>query len=190
MLNLKSNTTGSDVPIQKFQEFLYNKLKKLWPVDDATFDGYGRVYKNTNDKGTIPELFIESAQDDNTQYVAVYFDKTTKKALFFFSVDDVTTFRDGAETVKVSVIFITNIQLLKPALLHRGDEEVRNDVEKLCQTGFWQFSLTGTEIGFSNVFKSFTGINNKDGQVFEDRHPLFCFKINLELFYQPTQVNC
>lgn len=190
MLPVKTNPTGIDIPIQKFQKFLYNKLKALWPVDDTNFNGYGRVYRNANDIGYVPELFESSVDADNTVYKQAFFDKTTMKAMFFFSAGEIGQFREGSETVKVSVIFITNLSFIKPALAHRGDEEVRNDVQKLCNLNLYQFVLTGSETGFKNVFSQFSGLTNKDGEVFEDRHPLYCFKLNFELYYQPTMINC
>ena len=192
MLNLKNSTVGIDIPIQAFQKFLYNKLKVLWPVTDETLEGYGRVYRNVNDKGYVPEVLVSSSEIDNTQYKQVYFDKSTLKALFFFDKDDQVKFDYslGSETAKVSLIFITNISLLKPLIEHRGDEEVRNDVQRLCDKNFQGFTLNGFDTGFGNVFKSFSGLTNKDGEVFEDRHPLYCFRFNFDLFYQPTQIQC
>jgi len=188
--NLLNSVVGINVPIQAFQVFLYKKLKALWPVDDTNFEGYGRVYRNSNDRGYVPEVFVSSTEPGNTQYKGVVFDKTILKAMFFFNQEDKATFSEGSETAKVSLIFITNIAMLKAEFPHRGDEEVRNDVQKLCSMNVQNFILTGTETGFSNVFRQFSGLTNKDGEVFEDRHPLFCFKLNFDLFYQPTQIKC
>lgn len=190
--NLKDNAVGLDIPIQAFQIYLYKALKKkaLWPVDDTNLEGHGKVYRNANDRGYVPEVFVSSTEPNNTIYKPVVFDKVRHKAMFFFTTEDRATFLDGSETIKISLIFITNIALLKDKIKHRGDEEVRNDVMKLCSTNYQNFILTGTETGFGNVFRSFTGLVNKDGEVFEDRHPLYCFKLNFDLFYQPTQVQC
>jgi hypothetical protein len=191
MNNLKNKTVGNDTPIQLFQKFLYDSLKKIWTkVDDLTLEGYGRVYRNANDIGYVPEVLVNSALENNTQYKQVYFDKTTMKALFFFSTDDLAKYSEGSETVNVSIIFITNISTLKPYIEHRGDEEVRNDVQSLLSQNRQNMILKGSETGFKNVFKQFSGLTNKDGEVFEDRHPLFCFKFNMELFYQPNNTDC
>lgn len=190
MNNLKNSSQGIDVPVQAFQKYLYGKLQKTWPVDDTSIEGFGRVYKNSSDRGYVPEYFISSTEPDNTRYEQVKFDKANSKALFFFSQEDRSTFTDGVETAKVSIIFIVNVAQLKDKLPHRGDEEVRNDVMKICSVNYYNFILTGTETGFSNVFRSFPGLINKDGEVFEDRHPLYCFKLNFDLIYQPTKVSC
>jgi len=188
-IHLKNSVTGIDVNIQSLQKFLYKKLKALWPIDDSNFDGYGRVYKNSTDKGYVPELFESSPEQNNTTYRSIYFDKS-KKGLFFFSVDDQERYKDGTATIKVFLIFVLNVALIKDDIQHRGDEEVRNEVRKLCSLGLHELTLTGTETGFSNVFKQFTGLVNQEGEIFEDRHPIYCFKINLELMYQPAEINC
>ncbi len=192
MVHLKNKPAGIDIPIQALQKFLYRKLKDTWAVDDSNFEGYGRVYKNSNDKGYIPELFNSSSEAGNTTYKALYFDKDKLKALFFFSVEDRETYQQeqGTATIPVSVIFIVNLSRLNKNAHHRADEEVRNDVRILCSLGLHETRLLGTETGFQNVFKQFNGLVNKDGEVFEDRHPVFCFKMNLELAYQPAEIKC
>jgi len=190
MENLKDTIVGMDIPIQAFQKYLYKKLKAIWPVGDADFESYGRVYKNANDKGYVPEIFVKSTEPDNTLYKPVFFDKTNQKALFFFIADDNTKIDGGQEIVRISLIFIVNVAKLKPELSHRGDEEIRADVFKLLDANIQNFLLVGYERGFRNVLKMFDGLVNKDGEVFEDRHPMFCFKFNLDLYYQPTLVPC
>lgn len=193
MLNVKDTVTGIDIPIQKLQTFLYNKIKVLWNLSDTTLDGYGRVYNNSNDVGIVPEVFVSGTPGtNNTIYKQVYFDKTTLSAMFFFAVDDNRQFdySQGSEITKVSIIFIVNLEQVKPLLPHRGDEEVKVDLQKLCTLGMFGFLMTGGETTFKRVFSQFTGINNNDGQIFEDRHPIFCLKINMSIFYQPTSIEC
>lgn len=192
MLITKQIPVSVDIPVQAFQNYLYKNLKKLWPVDDTNFDGYGRCYRNANGRGYVPEIKMNSVDPNDWQYAPIFFDKQTKKALFFFDIADNQpyNFSEGLETDKVSLIFITNISKLKPSIQHRGDEEVANDVQKLCSTGYMNFLLTGSETGFTNVFKSFNGLINKDGEVFEDRHPMYCFKFNFDLIFDPTEETC
>ena len=194
MLHLKDSTTGLDTPIQAFQVFLYNRLKVLWPVDDTTLEGYGRVYRNRGDKGYVPELFVPSADADNTQYKAVYFDKTTLNAMLFFDADDKVIKKGLTFEQRVGIIFIVNIDLINgvttsASLQHRGDEEARNDVRLLCQDKKCGTVDEGEETGFRNVFYRYDGLTNKDGEVFEDRHPIHCFKMNMLFIYNPAK-NC
>lgn len=192
MLVIKTNPVGKDVPIQSLQQYLYNKLKVLWQVNDNVFDGNGRCYRNKNDKGFVPELFVVSDVANNTQYKAVWFDKTNHAALFFFDVDDKEVYKEGMSTVTVSIIFMCNLAMLKTKspIQHRADEEIRNDVRKICSVGLYQMQLKGEEVGYANVFRSFGGLVNNDGEVFEDRHPLYCFKMIMELNYLPSEIKC
>lgn len=195
MNNLKSTVSGIDVSIQGLQVYLYDKLKSLWSLDESTIQGYGRCYRNTNDKGVIPEVFVSGTPGtNNTVYKAAYgqngFDQTTTYAQFFFDVDPVTKFKQGAETTVLSLIVIVNLEKVKPLLSHRGDEEVRCDIEKLLMPRFYGIDMTGSEVGYKNVFRSFTGVINQDGEVYEDRHPLYCLKFNADIVYNPTLVQC
>lgn len=194
MLHVKDSTVGIDTPIQAFQTYLYDKLKVLWPVDDSTLEGYGRVFRNRGDKGYVPELFVGSDDTNNTKYQAVYFDKTTLKAMFFFDAEDKVIKRDLTFEQGVGIIFIVNLELLNGPdttadLTHRGDEEVRNEIRMIMQDGKFQTTYEGEETGYRNVFSRYDGVNSKDTEVFEDRHPLHCFKMNMLFMFNPAR-NC
>ena len=149
--------------------------------DLANFNGFGRCYRNWSDKGYIPEVYVNGSA---TEYEQVFFDDTTLAALFFFSCDDSTDFKKGASaTTKCSIIFICNLALIKPNYSFRADEETRQDVEKLCAVNRNEFMMTGIEIGYNKVFSDFSGLVNKDGTVFRDRHPLHVFRINGYFLY-------
>ena len=186
MNNLKNTTSGVDTPIQLFQKFLYDALKSKWQLDDTTLAGYGRVYKNANDKGYVPELFVASADANNTVYTPVMFDKANMRAMFFFTDADRSEYKLGNEIKIVSLICICNLALIKPNVQHRADEEVKKEVADMILFGPGGHQYLGTDTGFKNVFKEFTGLINKDGEVFEDRHPLFCFRHNMKMMYQPA----
>lgn len=193
MLNVKLNPVGEDYPIQRHQSWLYKQLKALWTIetlDETSIQSYGRIYRNKNDIGYVPEVFVESTEADNTKYLPIRFDKDNEKAMFFYVVDDTRTYKEGTNRVKVSCIFIVNVARIKDTLAHRGDEEIRSGVRKLCALGLFELAYLGDETGFTNVFKLFNGLSNKDGEVFEDRHPIHCFKINMELTYQPSETKC
>jgi len=189
MNNIKNIVEGKDVPLQFFQNHVYDALKAKWSVDDTNLEGYGRVYKNANDKGYVPEMFVSSAAVNNTVYKPVAFDKTILKAMFFLTVGDRADIKLGNETITVSLICICNLALIKPGLQHRGDEEVMKDMLKILTVNVpGNFKVLNSETGFRNVFREFTGLVNKDGEVFEDRHPLFCFRYNMTLIYNTR--NC
>src|SRR5688572_1848421 len=131
MLNLKVSPVGEDHPIQRHQSWLYNQLKALWKIDNSdnvSIESYGRAYRNRNDIGYVPEVFVPSSEPGNTQYLPIRFDKDNQKAMFFYIVDDVRTYKEGVNKVKVYLIFIVNVDSLKVNQSHRIDEEIRSQV--------------------------------------------------------------
>ena len=190
MLNSKTGPKGADAHIEKLAAYLYKQLKALWKLSDSEFEAYGRCYRNGSDLGYVPEVFVSGTDANNTIYNGIQFDKTRMNALFFFSAGQREKINEGQSTLPVSIIFMVNITALKPAVVHRADEEIRNDVGKLISQGFHQFELDSIETGLKNVFREFDGYLNKDGQIFEDRHPLYCFRVNTELKYILTETFC
>jgi hypothetical protein len=183
MLVVKTNPVGIDIPVQKLQTFLFDALKKRWGVVDDNLFAYGRCYRNKVDKGYVPEVFESSADSNNTIYRAIEFVDDVYKALFFFDVDDRVKYDAGNTLARVELIFIVHLPSIKPGLLHRGDEEARNDAEKLCSQRRFGFTMNGFETGFRNVFSRFDGLLNDDQLTFRDQHPLHVFKINFDLLY-------
>ncbi len=179
-LNTKDNVIGVDIPIQSFQKFLYSQLLLKWPVNTGNLQGYGRCYRNNRDLGYYPEFFVNAT---STQYGGLEFDDTNDKALFFFDLYDDVKFKDGSSTAKVDLIFIVNVKELKPTLQSRGDEEIRNDVERLSQVPRFGFIATDFITGYANVFNRFPGISKNDQITWRDLHPLHVFKITFEFVY-------
>lgn len=186
MLHIKDITSGVDTPIQKYQSFLYPKLKALWNIkDDVSFDSYGRAYRNNKDQGYMPEVFKALNGANSTDYKEVFFDDTNNAAVSFFSTGDISDYKSGSATVKVSLIIILNLIKVQPnpPLPWRIDEEIRSSVMNMLQSGKFGFEMTGVETGYKNVFKDFDGMLNKDTVTYRDRHPFYCFKINFNLLY-------
>lgn len=183
-LNIKDSVIGVDIPIQNFQKFLYGQLKTKWGLTDDVFQGYGRCYRNNYDKGYVPELFVNGTP---TQYVGIEFDDTTTTALFFLDLYDSERFSKGSTQAKVDLIFIVNVKKIKtdkaPSLTHRGDEEIRNDVERLCQVGRFGFIASEFVTGYNNVLTRFPGITKSDQTTWRDLHPLHVFKITFNFTY-------
>jgi hypothetical protein len=178
VLVVKDKPVGVDIPVQGFQKFLYPKLKALWNLSDSEMDGYGRCYRNKVDKGYIPQLF-----DGGTVYKDVFFDDTNSSALFFFDLEDVRQGTAATSSTKVDMIFMVNVQKIKPGLSYRGDEEIRVDVERLCLVPRFNMKMVAMCTGFKNVFSRFDGVLTADQVTFRDLHPLHVFKISFELIY-------
>lgn len=182
MIVLKNNPVGVDIPINSYQQWLFDELKVLWNLNGTSdFNFYPRVYKNNSENGYVPEVFISSL--NSTVYNPVLFDETQNTVVSFFYEDNSVKYEAGSSRVKVSLIVLTNIQKLKQNI-DRADEEVKLDLMQLCHSGRFGFEMTGVETGLKNVAKDFDGwLKSKDEKTFLDRHPKYCFKINFDLLY-------
>ncbi|MDE3250793.1 MAG: hypothetical protein KGO82_19175 [Bacteroidota bacterium] len=189
MVYLKNSPVGLDIPIQKYQQFLYNELKSIWPVDDTSMEGYGRCYRSLGTEGNTPQVFVASAALNNTLYKDAEFVDDVHKAVFFFVAGDSNKYDHGDNTARVSVIFMVNAALLKPSIQHRADEEIRLDVMRLALRRTENFEMTEVVTGIRNVFAEFDGWLKTDQVVYRDNHPLHCFRINYSVTYDMNSCN-
>lgn len=166
--NLKINPIGLDAIIHKAQKMLYDKLVLLWT--GVVLDGYPRCYViNRNGVKTIEHYFL------NKEYRSLIHAEGNK--FFFTSENDIdgdTDIRAVRLSTDIDLYFIVNVPEIKPSLIHRGDEEIRNDVMDVISKipGVYFKRLV------KNIDKVFTGfqyINENDMQ------PYHCFKITLEV---------
>lgn len=180
MNNVKTNPKGIDKQIQKLQEYLYTKLLAKWAITDDDWQCYGRAYRNQKDKGFIPEVYTAAGD-----YEEVFPDDKLS-VLSFFGVGD--SFKGSYSlTGPVFLIFFVNIDDLK-TLAHRGDEEIRLDVQQICSQVDFGFYMTGIQTGIDNVYKEYPGMRRDEGLRARDMHPFHCFRIDFELTYEPQ--NC
>lgn len=171
MLYLKETPTGIDIPIQRLQQKLYDHLRKAWKLEEDEFQAFGRVYRNQTDKGYIPEAYI-----GNGEYHKTFIDDRLPVTMFFMASDS-SSAQSGNLVSTVSVIFCVNLARLKPAILHRADEEVHFDVFGYCQKQ--RYTPESMDTGTDRVFKEFSGLKPK----FHDMHPFHCFRLNLKISY-------
>jgi hypothetical protein len=179
----KTSPIGVDIRIQRHQLFLYPALQQLWGLADADWNSYGRAYRNQTEDGYTPEVFIGIGnQEGKSDYQEVLFDDNLK-ALSFYGMEDAGRYDKANATVGVFLIFMVNLLELKPAVTWRADEEVRNDVEKLCQIDRYGMGLTGFSTGFDQVFKEYSGWRKTTGIKYRDQHPTHCFRLNFNLLF-------
>ena len=180
----KTNPVGVDIPVQRHQNFLYPELKAVWGInDDTSWDSYGRAYRNQTADGYVPEVFIGTGnQAAQADYKEVLFDDQLK-ALSFYGMDEAARYNTGNANVGIFLVFMVNVQELKPAITWRGDEEIRNDVEKIVQIGRFGMELTGFITGIDQVFKEYSGWRKGQGIKFRDMHPTHCFRLNFNLLF-------
>lgn len=172
----KTNNVGIDVHINRFNNFLNTKLKTLWGMSDAEFMLYGRAYRNQTSDGYTPEVYV-----GNGEYNDVYWNDSLK-SLSFWEVKDTRNVAGASVTAETSLIFMVNVSKIKPST-ERNDEQVREDIEKLCLSTIQGFEMIGFSTGVDAVFSEYSGWKKENGMKFRDLHPYHCFKINFKIVF-------
>ncbi len=180
----KSDPVGADIRIQKHQLFLYPALKAIWGITgDTSWNSHGRAYRNQTVDGYTPEVFTGIGNEAaSEEYKEVFFDDSLS-ALSFYHMGEVGKYTHSDPVVDVALIFMVNVPELKPDITWRADEEIRNDVEKLCQIDHYGMQLMGFVTGIDQVFKEYSGWRKKEGIKYRDEHPLHCFRLNFSLLF-------
>jgi hypothetical protein len=186
MLITKDAPTGIDFSIQQLQILLHNELLRRWGLntDEAadTYRAYGRIYRNKKDNQYIAEVY-EGAEE----YNEVYWDDELS-AISWFGQSSTVKFGIKSKA-SIHLVFFVNISKLKPAIQHRADEEIRNDVQRIIGRGLYGFTFESTELWIENVLKEYPG-SRRDGRLAAvDMQPIHCFRLNLSLLYS-TNNNC
>lgn len=186
MLYTKVKPVGMDIPIQKLQTYLHDKLLAIWGITSAEYNAYGRCYRNQKDDGYVAEVYT-----GNNEYREVYLDDRIA-AMSFFGISGDTEV-EVENTASVHLIFWVNLSKLKAPIVHRADEEVRVDVQKLLNKGVFGFSLKEISTGIERVLQEYAGTTqaeqaNLDGLKFRDMHPFHCFRFDMEVMYNKN--NC
>jgi hypothetical protein len=176
MNNTISTTIGIDTVIQSIQTDLYNELTAQW---EGSVDGYGRVYKNIDANGSLkPEWYL-----GNNEYKDVYYNDAFACSYMFIDDDNHTTEDEVVFNTPVKVVFMMDLERVKPEESGRADVIAQNDViEVLRNFAFERFSITGITKGIRNVFRGF----ETKGIKFSDIHPYHCFSVDIQLSYYLT----
>lgn len=185
MLITKTNPVGIDVAIQNLQTHLHKQLVSKWGLvdeNDPLYQCYGRVYRNKKDAGYIAEVYA-----GNNEYKEVYWDDSLK-AISWFGTGNKTTF-DINNKVDVHLVFFVNVAKLKPSVVHRADEEVRNEIQQLFGKSLHGFSFESIELWLENVLREYPGSRRDERLKAVDMQPVHCFRINLSLLYKPSICN-
>lgn len=179
MLIIKINPVGIDVAIQNLQTHLHKQLVSKWGLtgeDDPAYESFGMVYRNKKDAGYVAEVYV-----GNNEYKEAYWNDGLK-AISWFGRSDKTEF-DKQNITKIHLVFFVNIEKLKPGILHRADEEIRNEIQKLFGYSLFGFSFESVELWLDNVLREYPGSRRDERLQAVDMHPIHCFRINLKCFY-------
>lgn len=174
---VKPSVTGIDIPIQKLQTLLYDRIKPLWSVTDSTFNMYGRAYRNQLQDGYVPEVYV-----GGNEYKDSYFNDALSGSAFFHY--DATKINEVDTKAVVSLIFMVNLAKIKPGAT-RNDEEARVDIERIVLDRYYGFFLTGIVTGIDQVFKEYGTKSIK----YRDMQPWHCFRLNFNITYNIYDCN-
>lgn len=116
---LKTNIVGIDKKIQSIQNVLIDALS------DWNLDSYGRV---NLDEEKNPIWFVK-----NKDYINVLNIKDGINGQFFFVEDDKTETNNQVSTTEIDLIFLLNIEKIKPEISHRADEEVKIEILRVLR---------------------------------------------------------
>jgi len=181
MLYTKVSPVGVDIPIQKLQVYLHDKLLVKWGLQTADYQAYGRCYRNQKEAGYVAEVYVGS-----NEYKEVYLDDRIAALSFFGLSGDID--HTITNTADVHLIYWVNIKRLKPAIAHRADEEVRKDVQVLVDNGYQGFQFAGIRLGIESVHQEYRGTvmaaqANLDTLKYRDMHPFHCFRLDFKVNY-------
>lgn len=182
MNNLKTNPIGLDAVIDGVQKKMYT-LSNYWNVD---LEGYPRCYILNKESGQT----VESYLGDNEYSKPLSFAEGNK--FFFVCPNDIDNVSIQYYTTNIELYFILNVVECKPSILHRADEEIRNDVINLIET-IPQVKVNRIIWQIDKVFNRFRNKQSRsfDYDVMTDIHPYHAFKIELELYpYYINQISC
>jgi hypothetical protein len=188
MLITKTSPVGIDWYIQQFQTALHNQLMAAWDLDvndaveNAQYECYGRAYRNRTDNGYIAEVYTGS-----NQYKEVYWNDQLTAISFFGLAGSISN--GPLSNAEVHLVFFVNLSKIKPAILHRADEEVRTDVERITGRYSYGFVLNSTELWLQNILKEYPGSRRDDRLKYVDMHPVHCFRMNFSISYDSNK-NC
>lgn len=175
---LKTNPIGIDAIIHELQKSMYT-LATFWGIE---MDGYPRCYILNKESGQTVEAFI----GDKEYSKPLSFAEGNK--FFFVAPNDIEYVSPKYFKTNIELYFILNTTDIKPNILHRADEEVRNDVINLIEKNT---SVKIVRILWQ-IDKVFNRFRNKQSRSYDydtatDLHPYHAFKIELELL--PYNIN-
>jgi flagellar biosynthesis regulator FlbT len=164
MNNLKANPKGLDVLIYGVQNKLYNGLINLWNGIELT--GYDRCYL-ANRNGFKSIDYYVSANEYQNLVVA------EENKFFFTAENDIEKVGNLYYKTTIDLYFILNVNEIKPNIIHRADEEVRQDVLNVIEK-IGQVEVLNVVTNIDKIFNRF------DFNYLQDVQPYHIFKIELD----------
>ncbi|TDE53761.1 hypothetical protein [Flavobacterium sp. GT3P67] len=163
MIVLKVNPVGIDKKIQGIQSYLHENLT-----------GYNlEVLGRAELKDKKPIVFYKK----NDYKDVLFINPLTNGKVFF--VDNETTKTEGKNLVTdVDIIFLLDVQKIKPNVVHRPDEEIRIEILEILHR-----YLKRTEFEITKGIEALKGFETK----LKDLQPYHFVKYSFELKYNSNE---
>jgi len=179
-----------------------NVIKPKWGCTDTTYNSYGRAYRNRvnrgegGSKGYIPEFYNPNTGNYDAGYGknnqgGMFFDDRIAGLSYFGLIDPIKRMDSGYHMAKFQWLFFLNLSRITPngisnAQNQRLDEVCVNDIRNFMQWNGCGFTVTGIVKDVDTVLERYSG-QSKLESLSDDMHPRFCFRLDLELIYDPNQ---
>lgn len=186
------NAYGEDYWIENLKNGLYTRLQSVWGVTDQTYNAFGRAYRNNTDDGYIPEFYNPATKTytgGSGKSAGGLFYQNTLAAMSFFGVTDPVNVENGVNKLKVLLMFFVNLNSITPGGItnaqgQRLDDVCISDVQNYIQSNGSNFEVKAVYKDIDKVLERYSG-TLKRRALKDDMHPKFCFRIDLELRYNP-----
>lgn len=165
MIYQKTNPVGIDLPIQRAQIYLHDKLVSSF---DCEINAYGRAYSDKDNNDSIkPRVYI-----GNGEYKELLTDDTIKGLHYFFIENEESNIvsRSCMSDNEVDIIFIIDdLTKVKGSITHYADEEIKEEIKHYL-SGF--FDIT-------SVVKGEKALDGFDISKLNFIYPYFVFKLKV-----------
>lgn len=180
-------------------KFLATRLYQwLIPLSGLTgtpdlYRAYDRVYRNNDRDGYIPEYFGNDKYTDGTGSTAkggMFFESSLAMLSYFGSVDPIKKETNGDYTAKCELMFFVDLSKITPAGItdaqgQRLDDVFVNSVINFIQFNGCTWTIKDVIKDVDKVLDKYSG-EQKRNTLSRDMQPKFCFKVVLEIHYNPN----
>ncbi len=175
MVIVKENPKGIDAIIH----YLQKGVDSLpWGNLITVYPRCYRTYRNEND--VIEHYF------SNGDYENVITAEGNK--CFFVQTENDEREDNIHYSTTVEMFFILDLIQIKPLISHRADSEVRTDVlNQIKKTNVYGSNVVSVDSVITGISNVFNGLRYKSN---DDVQPYHCFKIRLNITYDPNKGIC
>ena len=167
--NLRTNTSGIDIQIERIQTRLYKKLNSL--NEGIDINGFGRVYLNKYEEGSKIECYT-----GNNNYEDVLRSDDTR---FFFVLNPEISVPD-AISADIGLAVMADLSELF-GFEDREDEKLREIVCNVLEKS--GFKIEAISIGVDYLKRYLKGVFDNTNLDFEDMEPLHVFTVKGKINY-------